>query len=85
MESITFDPRPVLELLIGHLPDAVYAVEDANGLFRSTQMFPSGPLGLSIREVPFRHLLDDPIVRIVVRSVEHAAEGFGAGSRCSTG
>ena len=78
VEAITFDPGPVLEQLIEHLPDAVYAVEDANGMFHTTRMFPDGPLGLSIREVPFDHLLADPIVRIVVRSEQHVEEGFGA-------
>ena len=78
VESVTFDPRPVLEELREHLPDAVYAVEDVNGMFHTTKLFPSGPLGMAIREVPFEHLLADPIVRVVVRSEKHAEEGFGA-------
>jgi len=77
VESVTFDPRPVLEELREHLPNAVYAVEDVNGMFHTNRLFPAGPLGLSIREVPFEHLLTDPIVRVVVRSEEHAEEGFG--------
>ena len=77
VEAVTFDPRPVLEELAEHLPYAVFAVEDETGMFRTTRMFPTGPLALSIREVPFEHLLDEPIVRIVVRSEEHADTGFG--------
>jgi len=77
VESVTFDPRPVLEELVEHLPEAVYAVEDVSGMFRTTRMFATGPLALSVREVPFEHLLDEPIVRIVVRSEEHAQTGFG--------
>ena len=77
VESNTFDPRPVLEELVEHLPNAVFAVEDINGLFRTTRLFAAGPLGLSIREVPFEHLLTDPIVRLVVRSEHHVEEGFG--------
>ncbi len=77
VESVTFDPRPVLEELIEHVPDAVFAVEDVSGMFRTTRMFETGPLALSVREVPFEHLLDEPIVRIVVRSEEHAGTGFG--------
>jgi HAD superfamily hydrolase (TIGR01484 family) len=77
VEAVTFDPRPVLEELREHLPNAVYAVESAEGLFRTTRMFPTGPLAMSIREVPFEHLLDEPIVRLVVRSEEHTQEGFG--------
>lgn len=78
VDAVTFDPGPVLEELMEHLPDAVYAVEDVDGMFHTTRMFPSGPLGLSIREVPFEHLLTDPIVRVVVRSEKHTDEGFGA-------
>lgn len=77
IESVTFDPRPVLEELVEHLPDAVYAVEDVNGMFRTTRMFPAGALGLSIREVPFEHLLRDPVIRLVVRSEQHVDTGFG--------
>lgn len=77
LESVTFDPRPVLTELYAHLPNATYAVEDVNGVFHATSLFPTGPLGLSIREVPFEHLLTDPIVRVVVRSEEHRDGGFG--------
>jgi 5-amino-6-(5-phospho-D-ribitylamino)uracil phosphatase len=77
VESVTFDPRPVLEELREHLPEAVFAVEDVHGMFRTTRMFPTGPLAMSVREVPFEHLLDEPIVRVVVRSEVHMEEGFG--------
>lgn len=77
IEAITFDPRPVLEELIQHLPDAVYAVEDVNGMFHATEMFAAGVLGLSVREVPFEHLLEDPVIRLVVRSEYHVESGFG--------
>jgi len=77
VDSITFDPRPVLEELLQHLPDAVYAVEDTNGMFRATKVFGAGMLGLSLREVPLEHLLSEPVVRLVVRSEEHAETGFG--------
>jgi hydroxymethylpyrimidine pyrophosphatase-like HAD family hydrolase len=76
-EAVTFNPRPVLMELIEHLPNAVFAVESPTGMFRTTKMFPTGPLAMSVREVPFEHLLEDPIVRLVVRSEEHTEEGFG--------
>lgn len=77
LEAITFDPKPVLEELVEHLPDAVYAVEDVNGIFHATKVFGAGALGLSIREVPFEHLLREPVIRLVVRSQEHVDTGFG--------
>lgn len=78
VESITFDPGPLLDLLTTMLPDAVYAVEDARGIFHTTEIFAAGALGMSIRKVPFEHLLADPVVRVVVRSAEHGDEGFGS-------
>lgn len=77
VEALTFDPRPALEELIQHLPDAVYAVEDVNGIFHATRAFGAGILGLSVREVPFEHLLTEPVVRLVVRSEQHTESGFG--------
>lgn len=77
IEAITFDPRSVLEELVEHVPNAIFAVEDVNGMFRTTRAFGSGPLSMSVREVPFDHLLTEPIVRVVVRSEEHVEHGFG--------
>lgn len=77
LEAITFDPRPVIEELAEHLPNATFAVEDITGMFRTTKMFGAGALGLSIREVPFEQLLNEPVIRLVVRSEEHTDTGFG--------
>mgnify|MGYP006278512385 CR=1 FL=1 len=77
IEAITFDPGPLLDMLTDLLPGAVYAVEDARGVFHTTELFPAGALGMSIRKVPFEHLLADPVCRVVVRSADHSDEGFG--------
>ena len=77
IDSRPFDPRPVLDRLVELVPDAVFAVEDIHGVFHTTRMFGAGALGLSIREVPFEHLLTDPVTRIVVRSDAHVDSGFG--------
>lgn len=77
IDTITFDPRPALDFLVAELPDAVFAVEDIHGVFHTTRMFGAGALGLSVREVPFEHLLADPVVRLVVRSDAHADTGLG--------
>ena len=76
IDTTTFDPTDLLDTLRELVPDAVYAVEDVHGVFHTTHMFDAGPLGLSIREVPFEHLLADPVVRLVVRSETHAKRGF---------
>ena len=77
VETVTFDPRSILDRLVTLLPDAVYAVEDTHGVFHATRIFGAGSLGLSLREVPFEHLLTEPVVRLVVRSDEHVETGFG--------
>ncbi|MFZ4487586.1 MAG: HAD family hydrolase, partial [Candidatus Nanopelagicales bacterium] len=77
VETVTFDPRSILDRIVTLLPDAVYAVEDTHGVFHATRIFGAGSLGLSLREVPFEHLLTDPVVRLVVRSDEHVETGFG--------
>ena len=77
IDTITFDPRPALDFLVTELPDAVFAVEDIHGVFHTTRLFGAGALGLSVREVPFEHLLADPVVRLVVRSDAHADTGLG--------
>jgi HAD superfamily hydrolase (TIGR01484 family) len=77
VETFTFDPTPAITHLQELVPDAVFAVEDIHGIFHTTKMFGAGALGLSIREVPFEHLLAEPVVRLVVRSREHREEGFG--------
>ena len=77
VETVTFDPRSILDRIVTLLPDAVYAVEDTHGVFHATRVFGAGSLGLSLREVPFEHLLNEPVVRLVVRSDEHVETGFG--------
>ena len=77
VDTVTFDPRTVLDRLVTLLPGAVYAVEDTQGVFHATRVFGAGSLGLSLREVPFEHLLYQPVVRLVVRSDEHVETGFG--------
>ena len=76
IDTVTFDPRSALDKLITLLPSAVYAVEDTHGVFHTTRVFGAGSLGLSLREVPFEHLLSEPVVRLVVRSDEHMETGF---------
>ena len=77
IDAITFDPKPVLDQLVEQLPDAIFAVEDAHGIFLTTRTFGADALGMSIREVAFEHLTVNPVVRLVVRSEDHREDGFG--------
>lgn len=75
-EMVTFDPRPALELLVEHLPQAVYAVEDLGLGYRLTGPFPDDELIGALTIVPFSELLEQPATRVVVRSPEHTPEDF---------
>lgn len=76
-QADTFDPTEILELLRAELPNASFAVEDLHGVFHTTQLFPASPLGDRIVEVPWSRLTEEPVVRIVMHSDEHAERGFG--------
>ena len=72
----TFDPTDVLTTIRGHLGNASYAVEDAEGLFRYTGSFPDGALAAASDRVEFDDLLGVAATRVVVISPEHATEEF---------
>jgi len=76
LEAITFDPTQALTELMHLVPDAVFAVEDLHGEFLTTHLFDTGPLGLTIRQVPIEDLSKDPVVRLVVRSESQTTRGF---------
>lgn len=78
VEAISFDPEPLVEELIGLIPDAVFAVEDPLGCFRTTQFFETGALGLSLEIAPLAEIIAAPVTRLVVRSERHIEEGFAA-------
>ena len=77
IEAVTFDAGPVIKRLNELVPGAVFAVEDAHGVFYTTRMFSTGPLGLRIKEVSFEDLAKEPVVRLVMRSNQHSEEAFG--------
>mgnify|MGYP002829776047 FL=1 len=72
----TFDPTDVLTTIRGHLSDASFAVEDADGVFRYTGTFPEGALATTSRQVEFDDLLGAPATRVVVLAPDHATEDF---------
>ena len=77
VEAITFDATPVVEQLMSIIPDAVFAVEDMHGVFYTTHMFSTGPLGMRIHEVSAEDLTKEPVVRLVMRSNRHTEDAFG--------
>ncbi|MEO0024760.1 MAG: hypothetical protein RL196_1201 [Actinomycetota bacterium] len=76
LEVITFDPSEVLQQLITTLPDAHFAVEDADGSYRFHKPFPTYALGEQNYETPLQELMNHPVSRVVVLSPEHDVEEF---------
>ena len=76
IEVITFDPSEVLQQLITTLPDAHFAVEDADGTYRFHKPFPTYALGEQNFETPLQELMDHPVSRVVVLSPEHEVDEF---------
>ncbi len=75
-EVITFDPTEVLGKLIEALPDAHFAVEDADGSYRFHKHFPKYALGDENIETPLEHLMGSPVSRVVVLSPGHDVVDF---------
>jgi Cof subfamily protein (haloacid dehalogenase superfamily) len=71
-----FDPSTVLDTVIERLPDANYAVEDEDGLYRYVGAFPDGALGAASERVGFDELKTTHATRVVVISPEHGTEEF---------
>jgi 5-amino-6-(5-phospho-D-ribitylamino)uracil phosphatase len=72
----TFDPTEVLTTIRGHLEEASFAVEDAEGVFRYTGSFPDGALATASRASEFEELLGVAATRVVVISPGHAIDDF---------
>ncbi|MEY2737016.1 MAG: hypothetical protein RL683_134 [Actinomycetota bacterium] len=75
-EVLTFDPTDVLTKLIDSLPNAHFAVEDAQGVYKFHKAFPADALGDVNHETPLEELMHHPVSRIVVLSPEQETEEF---------
>ena len=76
-ETVTFDPRPVLERLRVALPTARIAVEDLGVGFKVSEHFPEGELMGETRVVEWEELVANPVTRVTLRQPEATAEEFG--------
>ncbi len=75
-EVVTFDPRAVITELVGHLPNAHFAVENPDGSYHFHRPFPAYALGDRNIETPIEDLMDSPVSRVVVLSPEHEVDEF---------
>ena len=76
-ETVTFDPRPVLERLRVALPTARIAVEELGVGFKVNAHFPEGELMGETRVVDWEELVANPVTRVTLRQPEATAEEFG--------
>ncbi|EWT02160.1 HAD family hydrolase [Intrasporangium oryzae NRRL B-24470] len=76
IETVTFDPRSVLEKMRVALPDARIAVEELGVGFKVSKHFPDGELMGASREVDWDELIAHPVTRVTLRQPEATAEEF---------
>jgi hydroxymethylpyrimidine pyrophosphatase-like HAD family hydrolase len=76
VDTVTFDPRPVLEKMRVALPDALIAVEELGVGFKVSRYFPDGELMGESRVVSWDELVEHPVTRVTLRQPEASAEEF---------
>lgn len=76
IETITFDPAPVLHLLRQHAPTALVAVEDPEVGFKVSAPFPDGELDATENVVSWEELLAQPVIRVTLREPTASPDEF---------
>lgn len=76
VDTVTFDPRPVLTMLRREIPDALVAVEDLGVGFKVSAPFPDGELGGRQTVVSWEELLAKPATRVTLRRPDATLEEF---------
>ncbi len=78
IDTVTFDPRPVLSVLRQELPDALVAVEDLGAGFKVNAPFPEGELFGTQTVVDWEDLLASPATRVTLRMPDVEPDDFMA-------
>lgn len=78
IETITFDPSEVIEILHQLLPNALIGVEDIGHGFRTSKPFPDGELIGTEKVVGLEALKQEPVSRVIVRAPEMEVHDFKA-------
>ncbi len=76
IDTVTFDPRGVLEKMRVALPNAIVAVEELGVGFKVSRPFPEGELMGESRVVSWEELVEHPVTRVTLRQPEASAEEF---------
>lgn len=75
-ETVTFDPRPAMDLIREHAPDVLVAVEDVGVGFRVERPYPDGVLHGPQRVVSWEELVSRPTTRVTFHDPDAASEDF---------
>jgi 5-amino-6-(5-phospho-D-ribitylamino)uracil phosphatase len=73
---ITFDPRPVIEKVVAHAPEALIAVEEIGRGYRLTSEFPGDDLTGEMIIEDAEQLSSRPVTRVIVRDPARSDEEF---------
>ncbi|KAB1662916.1 HAD hydrolase family protein [Pseudoclavibacter sp. CFCC 13611] len=76
VDMTLFDPAPVIDALVPSLPDAKYAVEDADQGWRFFRPFNAGTFSAPAELVSLDDLRSHPVTRVVVFSPAHDTAEF---------
>src|SRR5690606_16658695 len=74
IDLVTFDPAPVLRMLLARLPEALVAVEELGVGYRVNAPFPPGELTGQISIEPLENLVNEPATRVILREPSIEAE-----------
>ncbi|MGN7247801.1 HAD family hydrolase [Janibacter anophelis] len=75
-ETVTFDPREALTLVMDHAPHILVAVEQVGVGFKVVRPYPEGVLQGEQVVVPFEELVSGPTTRVTFHDPEGASEDF---------
>jgi hydroxymethylpyrimidine pyrophosphatase-like HAD family hydrolase len=76
VDLVTFDPGPVLRMVMTRLPDTLVAVEELGVGYRVNAPFPPGELVGEITVEPLDRLVADPVTRVILRQPSVEVENF---------
>src|SRR5262245_43493448 len=76
LDSVTFDAREAVKLLLEHVPDALVAVEVIGRGYRVNREFPEGEITGEIWVPDVDELVAEPVTRVIIRDPSQSAEEF---------
>ncbi len=75
--TVTFDASEAVRRVLAEMPDAIVAVEELGTGYRVSRPFPTGEINGTIVVEDVESLIAEPVVRVIIRSPDHAPEEFG--------